>query len=115
MPPRLGISALRRVPANALRTQPWANGAGTITVIASKPDESNWQWRLSIADISQDDAFSPYPGTRMHPARERPITAARHALYRYSACTRAGTTVRATSAKANNRAVRIQPIVNTMS
>jgi environmental stress-induced protein Ves len=26
--------------------------------------ETNWQWRLSIADITQDCTFSAYPGTR---------------------------------------------------
>jgi uncharacterized protein len=58
------MSALRLIPADALRTQPWANGAGTTTVIDSGPDEANWQWRLSIADITQDSAFSAYPDTR---------------------------------------------------
>lgn len=58
------MSALRPIPANALRTQPWANGAGTTTVIASGPDETNWQWRLSIADITQDCRFSAYSDTR---------------------------------------------------
>jgi len=58
------MSALHPVPADALHTQAWANGAGTTTVIASGPDESHWQWRLSIADITQDCAFSSYPDTR---------------------------------------------------
>jgi uncharacterized protein len=58
------MSAFRSIPPDALRTQAWANGAGTTTVIASGPDENNWQWRLSIADISQDSMFSPYPDTR---------------------------------------------------
>jgi uncharacterized protein len=58
------MSALRLIPASALHTQPWANGAGTTTVLASGPDEADWQWRLSIADITQDCAFSAYPNTR---------------------------------------------------
>jgi uncharacterized protein len=58
------MNALRLVPTSALHKQPWANGAGTTTVIASGPDETNWQWRLSIADITQDCAFSAYPDTR---------------------------------------------------
>jgi uncharacterized protein len=58
------MSALRLIPADTLMTQPWANGAGTTTVIASGPDEANWQWRLSIAGITQDCAFSAYPDTR---------------------------------------------------
>lgn len=58
------MSAPRPIPASAQHTQPWANGAGTTTVIASGPDDANWQWRLSIADITQDCAFSAYPDTR---------------------------------------------------
>ena len=58
------MSHLRLVPATALSTQAWANGAGSTTVLASGPDETNWQWRLSIADITQDCAFSAYPDTR---------------------------------------------------
>ena len=58
------MSALQVVPASALRTQAWANGAGTTTVIASGPDDANWQWRLSIAEITQDCTFSSYPDTR---------------------------------------------------
>ena len=58
------MSALQLVPTSAWHVQPWANGAGTTTVIASGPDEANWQWRLSIADITQDCAFSAYNDTR---------------------------------------------------
>jgi uncharacterized protein len=58
------MSRLRLIPANALQSEAWANGAGTTTVIASGPDPTHWQWRLSIADITQDGAFSAYPDTR---------------------------------------------------
>jgi environmental stress-induced protein Ves len=58
------MNRLRPVPVASLRTEAWANGAGTTTVIASGPQETNWQWRLSIADITQACAFSAYPGTR---------------------------------------------------
>lgn len=57
------MSRLRLVPTDALRTQAWANGAGTTTVIASGPDV-DWQWRLSIADITEACDFSPLPDTR---------------------------------------------------
>jgi len=57
------MSRLRLVPNDALRTQAWANGAGTTTIIASGPDD-DWQWRLSIADITQDCEFSSLPETR---------------------------------------------------
>lgn len=58
------MSKLRLVEPASLRAQAWANGAGTTTVLASGPDESHWQWRLSIADITQDCVFSSYPDTR---------------------------------------------------
>jgi uncharacterized protein len=58
------MSKLQPIPPDALRTQAWANGAGTTTLIASGPHENDWLWRLSIADITQDGAFSPYPDTR---------------------------------------------------
>ena len=58
------MSTLRLVPEASLRTQAWVNGAGITTVIASGPDEEHWQWRLSIAEIARDCAFSAYPDTR---------------------------------------------------
>lgn len=58
------MSRLRPVPVASLRTEAWANGAGATTVIASGPDEKNWLWRLSIADMTQACVFSTYPGTR---------------------------------------------------
>ncbi|RDS85494.1 HutD/Ves family protein [Dyella psychrodurans] len=58
------MNALRLVDATSLRTQAWANGAGTTTVIASEPDDADWRWRLSIADIAQETAFSTFADTR---------------------------------------------------
>lgn len=57
------MTTLHPVPNDALISQAWANGAGTTTVIASGPD-TNWTWRLSIADIAQACVFSAYPDTR---------------------------------------------------
>lgn len=57
------MSALRLLPADALRTQAWANGAGTTTEIASGRN-ANWRWRLSIADITQACHFSAFTDTR---------------------------------------------------
>ncbi|NII71458.1 hypothetical protein FHW84_000014 [Dyella sp. SG562] len=58
------MSAFHRVPAESLRAEPWANGAGTTMVLASGPDSSAWQWRLSIAQIDRDTDFSALPGVR---------------------------------------------------
>jgi environmental stress-induced protein Ves len=63
------MSRFRPVASAAQRTEPWANGAGTTTVLASGPNGPNgvdWQWRLSIARIEQDADFSPLPGVRRH-------------------------------------------------
>jgi len=58
------MSAFHRVPAESLRAEPWANGAGTTMVLASGPDSSAWQWRLSIAQIDRDTDFSALPSVR---------------------------------------------------
>lgn len=58
------MSLLRPVPLEALREQPWANGAGRTTVIASGPDGLAWRWRLSLAQIDRDGDFSTLADTR---------------------------------------------------
>lgn len=58
------MSAFHRVPAETLHAEPWANGAGTTMVLASGPDPKAWRWRLSIARIEQDAAFSALPGVQ---------------------------------------------------
>lgn len=60
------MSAFRPVPSETLRTEAWANGAGTTTVLDSGPDSNAWRWRLSIARIEQDTEFSALPGIRRH-------------------------------------------------
>ncbi|WP_427132557.1 HutD/Ves family protein [Pseudarthrobacter sp. S9] len=48
---------------------PWKNGAGTTREGAVFPDgagpDSFW-WRISVADIIEDAAFSTFPGTDRH-------------------------------------------------
>lgn len=58
------MSAFRRVTTETLRTEAWANGAGTTTVLASGPSPDRWHWRLSIASIDRDAEFSALPGVR---------------------------------------------------
>jgi uncharacterized protein len=41
---------------------PWANGLGTTSVIARWPDNDQWVWRLSLADVVSDGPFSQLPG-----------------------------------------------------
>ncbi len=50
---------------DGLRRQPWKNGAGTTRDIACHPagaTMSDFDWRVSIADITQDAPFSEFPG-----------------------------------------------------
>lgn len=42
---------------------PWKNGAGmTREILRFPPHEADFQWRLSMADVAQSGAFSPYQG-----------------------------------------------------
>ena len=44
---------------------PWKNGGGTTAQVAAFPEESGFEsfgWRLSMADVGSDGAFSPFPG-----------------------------------------------------
>lgn len=40
----------------------WKNGAGWTSEIARWPDDGDWDWRLSIAEIDEDAPFSAFPG-----------------------------------------------------
>ncbi len=42
--------------------QPWRNGGGSTQELLAGPDASAWQWRISVAQITQDGPFSAYPG-----------------------------------------------------
>lgn len=45
------------------RVMPWKNGAGTTREILAYPsDADDFDWRLSIADVEADGAFSTFPG-----------------------------------------------------
>ncbi|MEO6366011.1 MAG: HutD family protein [Luteimonas sp.] len=50
------------IPANEYRRERWRNSAGWTREIYKSPDIEDWHWRLSIAEIEQDAAFSPFPG-----------------------------------------------------
>jgi environmental stress-induced protein Ves len=54
---------LRLIPANEYRRERWRNGLGWTREIARNPvDSSDWDWRLSIAEVDSDCAFSAFPG-----------------------------------------------------
>lgn len=46
-----------------LEPAPWKNGGGTTREVTSGPGGStDWDWRVSVADVEQDGPFSAYPG-----------------------------------------------------
>ncbi len=61
---------LRLIPANDYRRERWRNGLGwTREIFAQAPAKESadasaqpWDWRLSIAEVDNDCAFSAFPG-----------------------------------------------------
>lgn len=54
--------ALCVIPAHDYRRTRWRNGLGWTREILRRPDADGWNWRLSIAEIQGDMAFSEFPG-----------------------------------------------------
>ncbi|MEP6633148.1 MAG: HutD family protein [Luteimonas sp.] len=50
------------IPANEYRRVRWKNQLGWTREIVRVPDRDDWDWRLSIAEIEHDAAFSTFPG-----------------------------------------------------
>ena len=46
-----------------IKPQPWRNGGGVTRELASRsPVEGEWDWRVSIADVTKAGAYSAFPG-----------------------------------------------------
>jgi environmental stress-induced protein Ves len=58
------MPSLKPIPRSAQREEPWANGAGSTTVILRESDDANWAIRASVAKVEHDGPFSELPGTR---------------------------------------------------
>jgi environmental stress-induced protein Ves len=58
------MALLELIPRAAQRDEPWANGAGTTTVILREPDSAAWQIRVSVARVEAEGPFSELPATR---------------------------------------------------
>ena len=59
------LAALQRIDLNGLPSQRWKNGAGTTREIAVEPvgvGTADFDWRLSLAEVEHDAAFSAFPG-----------------------------------------------------
>jgi environmental stress-induced protein Ves len=53
----------RHFPVSEFTRMPWKNGGGVTHEIFRFPDASDeWQWRVSIAEVASDGAFSLFPG-----------------------------------------------------
>lgn len=50
------------IAANEYVRQRWKNELGWTREILAWPNPDNWDWRLSIAEIERDAAFSAFPG-----------------------------------------------------
>lgn len=44
--------------------QPWRNGGGSTRELLTWPDATDWQVRVSVADIAADGPFSAFPGVQ---------------------------------------------------
>jgi environmental stress-induced protein Ves len=46
-----------------IKPQPWRNGGGVTRELAShSPEAGEWDWRVSIADVTKAGAYSAFPG-----------------------------------------------------
>ncbi|HJU27128.1 MAG TPA: HutD family protein [Rhodanobacteraceae bacterium] len=55
---------IQSLPASSRRIEPWANGAGSTSLLWREPDDANWKVRISIARVEHDGPFSELPGAR---------------------------------------------------
>lgn len=60
--PDLANIQVRRLPAAGYQHMRWKNGAGWTREIARSCAGEGWRWRLSIAQIEHESAFSTFPG-----------------------------------------------------
>lgn len=58
------MPVIELLPSDQHRVEPWANGAGSTTVILREPDSDDWRVRVSVAMVEHDGPFSELPGTR---------------------------------------------------
>lgn len=54
--------SLELVVSDRIAPQPWRNGGGQTRELAASAPGEHWAWRISLAEVRQDGAFSAYPG-----------------------------------------------------
>lgn len=45
-----------------VRPSPWRNGGGSTRELLAWPDSTDWDWRLSVAEVAADGPFSRFDG-----------------------------------------------------
>jgi environmental stress-induced protein Ves len=58
------VSAARLIRVDDTPPQHWRNGGGWTRELLAWPSSSDWQVRVSVADIEADGPFSPFPGVQ---------------------------------------------------
>ena len=52
------------VPLSDVLPIPWRNGGGITRELIARPDPKNWVWRISVAEVASDGAFSSFYGVQ---------------------------------------------------
>lgn len=52
------------IPLSAVQPIPWRNGGGITRELIAWPDSQNWIWRISVAEVASDGAFSHFEGAQ---------------------------------------------------
>ena len=55
---------LRPLPAHSRQIESWANGLGQTALLLREPDDSEWNVRISIANVDRNGPFSALPDTQ---------------------------------------------------
>lgn len=52
------------IPLSAIAAIPWRNGGGVTRELIAWPDADEWIWRISVAEVASDGAFSYFEGVQ---------------------------------------------------
>lgn len=53
---------MKAIRADDVTPVAWKNSGGMTRDLVLGPDDADWRWRISLADIDRDGPFSPFPG-----------------------------------------------------
>ena len=46
---------------------PWRNGGGLTRELVASPEQSDWRWRMSVAEVTASGPFSRFDGMKNPP------------------------------------------------